>query len=115
MRRANPRHLGSTVVVFQPIGAPARKSFLRHLKDAGRSDSSGVGAEVIPLRPLHDPPLAISGVSRWQAEDAKPDASNRHSTTSDDEYRQRMFENLLAAAWVVTLMSAAYCMVSATL
>jgi hypothetical protein len=105
--------LGSNVVIFQPIGAPARKSILRDLGNASPSHSSGAGAEVIPFRPLRHPPQAKSAVSRWQA--AGNYAGADASTTSDDEYRQRMFENLLAAAWVVTLMSAAYCTVSAML
>jgi hypothetical protein len=32
--------------------------------------------------------------------------------TGEEEYRQRMFENLLAAAWVGTLMSAGYYMLN---
>ena len=41
MRRANPLRLGSTVVIFQPMGAPARKSILGELSEL--SDLPAIG------------------------------------------------------------------------
>jgi hypothetical protein len=38
--------------------------------------------------------------------------ADQKSITGEEEYRRRMFENLLAAAWVGTLMSAGYYMLN---
>jgi hypothetical protein len=39
-------------------------------------------------------------------------SSDQRLIAGEEEYRQRMFENLLAAAWVGTLMSAGYYMLN---
>ena len=62
-------------------------------------------ATVIPFRLRRPSPLVQSVVPS-----AKP--ADQRAITDEEEHRQRTFENLLAAAWVGTLMSAAYYMLN---
>ena len=57
---------------------------------------------VIPFRPRRPSPLVQSVLPRRKR------ADQTAIITGEEEYRQRTFETLMAAAWVGTLMSAAY-------
>jgi hypothetical protein len=60
---------------------------------------------VIPFRLRRSSPLVQSVLPSTKRTD-------QTAITDEEEYRQRTFENLLAAAWVGTLMSAAYYMLN---
>jgi hypothetical protein len=95
----NPDRAGARVMAFQPLGATRAG----HSLYAGRSpsaDPSGA-ATVIPFRLRRSSPPVQSVLPSTTRAD-------HEAITDEEEYRQRTFENLLAAAWVGTLMSAAY-------
>lgn len=60
---------------------------------------------MIPFRLRRSSPLVQSVLPSTKRTD-------QTAITDEEEYRQRTFENLLAAAWVGTLMSAAYYMLN---
>jgi hypothetical protein len=101
----NPDRPAATVIAFQPLDATrAGPSSSWH---AGRSRSAGpsAAATVIPFRLRRPSPLVQSVLPGTKRTD-------QTAITDEEEYRQRTFENLLAAAWVGTLMSAAYYMLN---
>jgi hypothetical protein len=66
---------------------------------------------VIPFRARSSLPVT-SVLPRSQSAAKSAEGADQKSMTGDEEYRQQMFENLLAAAWVGTLMSAGYYMLN---
>jgi hypothetical protein len=74
----------------------------------GSIASSG-GATVIPFQPRRSSPSVLP---RSQPAAKSTGRADQKSITGEEEYRRRMFENLLAAAWVGTLMSAGYYMLN---
>jgi hypothetical protein len=107
----NPHRAGATVIAFQPLSITeaAPTSSWR----AGRSRSADPSsAIVVPfLRPPSSPP--VKWVPRSQSVAKSVKRVDQKLITGEEEYRQRMFENLLATAWVGTLMSAGYYMLNA--
>jgi hypothetical protein len=65
---------------------------------------------VIPfLPPGSSPPI------QWvlpRSQSAAKSAKRADQKSGEEEYRQRMFENLMAAAWLGTLMTAGYYMLN---
>jgi hypothetical protein len=104
----NPHRAGATVIALQPLGTTgAEPSLSWH---GGRSPSGT--ATVLPfLLPRSSPP-AQSVVPRSQSAAEPAKRADQSLSTREEEYRQRMFENVLAAAWVGTLMSAGYYMLN---
>jgi hypothetical protein len=101
----NPDRAGATVIAFQPLGAV--RAGPSSSWDAGRSRGAGPSGAptVIPFRLRRSSPLVQSVLPSTKRTD-------QTAITDEEEYRQRTFENLLAAAWVGTLMSAAYYMLN---
>ncbi len=99
----NPHRAGATVIAFQPLVAPEAGPPSR-----ARGGNPSGPATLLPfLLPRSSPPLQpVPARSRSAAKSAT--GANQGLITQEQEYRQRMFENLLAAAWVVTLISAGY-------
>jgi hypothetical protein len=98
----NPHRAGATVIAFQPFGTTgAGPSLSWH----GERSPSG-SATVLPfLLPRSSPPAqSVLPGSQSAAKSAK--RADQSLGTREEEYRQRMFENVLAAAWVGTLLSA---------
>jgi len=101
----NPLRAGATVIAFQPLGTTAaRRSSSRGAGRSRGADPSGAATAIPVLLPRSFPGFESAAKSAKRAE--------RRLITGEEEYRQRMFENLLAAAWVGTLMSAGYYMLS---
>jgi hypothetical protein len=105
-----PHHAGATVIAFQPL-AEAGRSSAQHAGGSRGADPTNT-ATVIPfLLPGSPPPVQRVGPrSQSAAKSAK--RADEKLITGEEEYRQRMFENLLAAAWLGTLMSAGYYMLN---
>ena len=100
--------LGSAVVAFRPIGT-TKKSPFRQLGVAGASDSIALEADMIPLQPRRLPARTHAAASLVTGKHTRTDVSRPvQSVASEDDDRQRMFENLLVAAWVGTLLTAAF-------
>jgi hypothetical protein len=100
----NPDRPAATLIAFQPLGATgAGPSSSWHA--GSRSAGPSGAATVIPFRLRRPSPLVQSVLPGTKHTD-------QTATTDEEEYRQRAFENLLAAAWVGTLMSAAYYMLN---
>jgi hypothetical protein len=108
----NPNRADATVIAFQPLGTTEAgpSSFRRAGRSRGAYPSST--ATVIPfLLPRSSPPAQwVLPSSQSPAKSAK--RADQKLITGEEQYRQRMFENLLAAAWVGTLMSAGYYMLN---
>jgi hypothetical protein len=103
-----PHHAGATVIAFQPLAEAGRSSAQR----AGRSrgaDSTNT-ATVIPFL-LSGSSAPVQRVPP-RPQSAGKSAKRADEITGEEAYRQRMFENLLAAAWLGTLMSAGYYMLN---
>jgi hypothetical protein len=108
----DPHRAGATVVAFQPVSATGRPSLSWHARRSRSADPHGA-ATVIPFRLRLSPPTLHSVPPRLQPATKSAVRADQNSVTGEEEeYRQRMFENLLAAAWVGTLMSAGYYMLN---
>ena len=108
----DPHRAGATVVAFQPVSATGRPSLSWHARRSRGADPSGA-ATVIPFRLGHSsPPLHSVPPRSRPATKSAVRADHNSVMGEEEEYRQRMFENLLAAAWVGTLMSAGYYMLN---
>ena len=97
LQRPTRHRLGSTVIVFSPIGAAANRP-VQHLRKLDHSNSPHADAAVIPFRRM----------PRWLAPGKYPKtgvSDSRDSTTSDDDDRRRTLENWLAAAWVALMIA----------
>ena len=66
---------------------------------------------MIPFRARSSLPVT-SVLPRSQSAAKSAEGADQKSMTGEEEYRQQMFENLLAAGWVGTLMSAGYYMLN---
>jgi hypothetical protein len=111
------QRVGSNVITLQSIGTTANRSSLRHPEQTDRSHASSLGATLIPFRP-RSTTLTRSALPTRQGagEYAKADIGNfDESTTREDDYGQRMFESLVAAAWLGTLIIAGYYVFNALL
>ena len=101
--------LGATVVAFRPIHAAGNSSSLRPFAIAAPSRSTA--ADIIPLQSRRSALRPRVGLSTLSATDKyrKTGVNKRPDfEMGDDEYHQRIFENLIAVAWVAVLMAAAY-------
>jgi hypothetical protein len=95
-RLDSPR-LGATVVAFQPIAAGSHRTHFRHAE-------SGAGAEVIVFPSPRFAPAAQSAVgARAQAA-----AASAQHAEDDEDYRHRMFINLVSSAWLAAVGTAGY-------
>jgi hypothetical protein len=96
----NPHRAGATVIAFQPLGTAGTGPSLSW--PGARSSSA---ATVLPfLLPRSSPPAqSVLPRSQSAAEPAK--RADQSLSTREEAYRQRMFENVLAAVWVGTLLS----------
>jgi hypothetical protein len=108
-----PHRAGATVIAFQPPGTTEAGSSSSQRAGRSRGADPTSSATVIPfLPPGSSPPVQwVRPRSQSAAKSAK--RADQKLITGEGEYRQRMFENLLAAAWVGTLMSAGYYMLNA--
>jgi hypothetical protein len=105
-----PHRAGATVIQFQPLGT-AEAGPSRHTGRSPGADPTRT-ATVIPfLLPGSSPPVQWV-LPRSQSAATSAKRADQKVITGDEEYRQRMFENLLAAAWVGTLISAGYYMLN---
>jgi hypothetical protein len=103
--RLKSTRLGSTVVAFQPIAVASRRL---PFGNAGTVaiHSADVGAEIIRFPQPRRIAIAAQPTAGRQT---KPAVKNfQHSTDSDDDYRHRMFINLLTSAWLAALGTAGY-------
>jgi hypothetical protein len=101
----------ATIIPLQPLSATGAQpsSFRRAGRSRGADPSS---AAVIPIR-LSRTSAPVQWVlprSESAAKSAK--RADQKLLTGEEEYRQRMFENLLAAGWVGALMTAGYYMLN---
>jgi hypothetical protein len=94
-RLDSPR-LGSTVVAFQPIAASLRTHF-RHAE-------SGAGAEVIVFPSPRFAPAAQSATGAR----AQATATSAQHAADDEDYRHRMFINLVSSVWLAAVGTAGY-------
>jgi hypothetical protein len=102
---------GAAVIAFRPVGATeAGPSSSWHAGRTRGADRSGA-AVVIPFRSRFSLPVK-SVLPKSQSAAKSAEGADQKSMTGEEEYRQQMFENLLAAAWVGTLMSAGYYMLN---
>jgi hypothetical protein len=99
----NPHRAGATVIAFPPLGTTATGSTSSR---AGGGNRTGTATLLPFLQPGSSPPARSVPSSRSAAKSAS--GADQGLITQEQEYRQRMFENLLAAGWVATLMSAGY-------
>lgn len=106
--RPNAPGLGSAVVAFRPIGTTNRSPF-RQLGMPDPSHSTAVEADIIPLQPRRLAARTHSAASPVMVKYTRTDVSRPvQSVASEDDHRQRMFENLVVVAWVGTLLTAAF-------
>jgi hypothetical protein len=108
----NPHRADATVIAFQPLGPTEAGS--SSFQGAGRSrgaDPSST-ATVIPFLPSRSSPTVQRVVPRSESAAKSAKRADQKLLRDEEEYRQRMFENLLAAGWVGTLMSAGYYMLN---
>jgi hypothetical protein len=104
-------HPGAAVIPYRPLRTTGAGSSLT-LVDGWSGGGSSATATVLPFR--------LSGSSR-RVEAALPTQpaaksakrADQRLITREEEHRQLMFENLLAAAWLGTLFSAGYYMLHA--
>jgi hypothetical protein len=102
---------GATVIQFQPLGGTAEAGPSQHAGRSPGADPTST-ATVIPfLLPGSSPPVQWV-LPRSQSAATSAKRAGQKLITGEEEYRQRMFENVLAAAWVGTLMSAGYYMLN---
>jgi hypothetical protein len=102
--RANAPDLGSAVVAFRPIGTT-----IRQLGVPGSPDSTALEADIIPLQRRRLAARTHSAASPVIGKNIRTDVSRpQQSVASEDDDRQRMFENLVVVAWVGTLLTAAF-------
>jgi hypothetical protein len=92
----NPHRAGGTVIAFQPFGTTGWH---------GERSPSGT-ATVLPFLLPRSSPQAQSVLTGSQSAAKSAKRADQSLGTREEEYRQRMFENVLAAAWVGTLLSA---------
>jgi hypothetical protein len=106
----NPHRVDATVIAFQPLGAteagPSSSERAGRPRGAGPSSS----ATVIPFLPPGSSPPIQWVLPRSQSAAKSAKRADQKLVTGGEEYRQRMFENLMAAAWLGTLMTAGYYM-----
>ena len=99
----NPLRAGPTIIAFQSPGTTGSSS-----RRDGRSPDLSHSAIVLPFLRLPSSPSARPLLTRSQSASARrPD---QNLIAREQEYRQRMFVNVLAAVWVGILMSAGYWM-----
>jgi hypothetical protein len=108
----NPSRADATVIAFQPLSSTEAgpSSFGRAGSSRGYRPSSP--ATVIPFLLPRSSPRAQWVLPRSQSPARSAKRADQELITDEERYRQRMFENLLAAAWVGTLMSAGYYMLN---
>ena len=107
----NAQRPGATVIAFRPVGATeAGPSSSWHAGRTRGADRSGA-AIVIPFRSRSSLPVK-SVLPKSQSAAKSAEGVDQKSITGEEEYRQQMFENVLAAGWVGTLMSAGYYMLN---
>jgi hypothetical protein len=92
----SPR-LGSTVVAFQPIAAGSHRTHFRHAESAA-------GAEVIVFPSPRFAPAAQSATRAY----AQAAARSVQRAADEDDYRHRMFINLVTSAWLAAVGTAGY-------
>jgi hypothetical protein len=96
--RPNSPRVTSNVVAFRSSGMMAANGpSLRHAGMADPSNSTVVEADIIPFQPRR------SGFRQAPGQRARIDFAAR-----ENEDHRRTFNELAAAAWVGTLMTAAY-------
>jgi hypothetical protein len=94
--RQDSARFGSSVIAFQPILAGSHRTHPRHAESAG-------GAEVIVFPSPRFAPAAQSALG------ARAQAAGRSAQhAADDDYRHRMFINLLTSAWLMAVGTAGY-------
>jgi hypothetical protein len=107
-----PNRTGAAVIPFQPVGTTeAEPSSSQHAGRSRGADPTST-ATVIPFLPPGSSPPVQWVLPRSQSAATSAKRAAQKLITGEEEYRQRMFENLLAAAWVGTLMSAGYYMLN---
>ena len=109
----NPHRPGAAVIAFRRVDATeAGPSASRHAGRTRGADRFGA-ATVIPFRLRSTSlPVVKSVLPKSQSAAKFAEGADQKSMTGEEEYRQQMFENLLAAGWVGTLMSAGYYMLN---
>jgi hypothetical protein len=108
----DPHRASATVIAFHPalgITEAAPSSSRRAGRSRGADPSS---ATVLPFLLSRFSPL-VQWVPRSQSVAKSAKRADQKLITAEEEYQQRMFENLLATAWVGTLMGAGYYMLNA--
>lgn len=105
----NAHRPGETVIAFRPA-TEAGPSSSWHAGRTRGADRSGA-AVVIPFRSRFSLPVK-SVLPKSQSAAKSAEGADQKSMTGEEEYRQQMFENLLAAGWVGTLMSVGYYMLN---
>jgi hypothetical protein len=105
----NPHGTAATAIPFQPLDTTrARPSSSRAGRSRGGDPAST--STVIPFLPRRSSRAVDSMPPRSQSAVKSLERADQNLTTGEAEYRQRMFENLLAAGWVGTLMTVGYYM-----
>jgi hypothetical protein len=106
----SPHRVDATVIAFQPLGTTEAGPSSSQRGGRPRGDGPSISAAVIPfLPPGSSPPI------QWvlpRSQSAAKSAKRADQKSGEEEYRQRMFENLMAAAWLGTLMTAGYYMLN---
>jgi hypothetical protein len=107
----NP-HPGAAVIPYRPLrttGAGPSLSLGGGWSDGGHSSAT---ATVLPF-PLSGSSRPVQAVLPAEPEAKSGKRADQTLIKREEEYRQLMFENLLAAAWLGTLFSAGYYMLHA--
>jgi hypothetical protein len=107
----NP-HSGAAVIPYRPLrttGAGSSHSLGGGWSDGGDSSTT---ATVLPF-PLSGSSRPVQAVLPARPAGKSAKRADQRLITREGEYRQLMFENLLAVAWLGTLFSAGYYMLHA--
>jgi hypothetical protein len=102
-------HRGAAVIPYRPLRAGPSLSLGGGWSDGGDSSAT---ATVLPF-PLSGSSRPVQAVLPAQPAAKSAKRADQRLITREEEYRQLMFENLLAAAWLGTLFSAGYYMLHA--
>ena len=102
--RLDDARFGSTVVAFQPISAGSHRSRFRDAEALGHIHSPDSAAEIVRFAPR----ARARAMQRSPGNRANPATASLPHSTDDDDYRHRMFINLLASGWVAVVMTGGY-------